>query len=313
VSKSLKRRMIRIGAIFFIISGLILSGCTNEEKANDRQKSDEKTTGYNPPSIQDLKDKDDPYSQSVKKGYELMNNTHVLLDEYVGNQLSCSSCHGNAGLDSTSSFVGVSAVYPQYNARAGKVFTIEDRINGCFNRSMNGKPIPYNSEEMRAMVAYLSYISKDVPTRIEERPWVEKNYIKDLPKANIANGEKLYKQSCMQCHGEDGSGSGAITGPALWGENSFNNGAGMARMGTAAGFIKRNMPLGEMGGIKQGELTVQQAADLAAYILSQERPDFAGKVNDWPNGDAPDDVPYETKAKKKKEEIPQGPEGETKK
>ena len=178
---------------------------------------------------------------------------------------------------------------------------------------MNGKPISYNSEEMRAMVAYLSYISKDVPTQTKDRPWIEKNYIEDLPEGNSANGEKLYKQSCMQCHGADGSGSGALSGPALWGENSFNNGAGMARSGSAAGYIKRNMPLGEMGGIKQGELSIQQATDLATYILSQDRPDFAGKVNDWPNGDAPDDIPYETNAKKKKEESPQGAEGEKKK
>nr|WP_302053244.1 c-type cytochrome [Bacillus sp. FJAT-29790] len=134
-----------------------------------------------------------------------------------------------------------------------------------------------------------------------------------MPEANIANGEALYKQSCMACHGENGAGTGATTGPALWGADSFNIGAGMARMGTAAGYIKRNMPLGEVGGIKQGELTDQQAADLAAYILSHDRPDFPGKENDWPNEDAPDDAAYETKAKKTKEEVSQGPEGETKK
>lgn len=256
--------------------------------------------------------------EAIRLGHKLIHETNTSLPKYVGNQLSCSSCHGDAGRDNTSSLVGVTAVYPQYNTRAGKVVTIEDRINGCFQRSMNGKPVPYNSDEMRAMVAYLSYISEGVPTRIKERPWLEKNYIKNPPPPNLANGEKLFQQSCAACHGADGSGTGATTGPALWGNNSFNIGAGMGRLGTATGYIKRNMPLGEMGGKKQGTLTEQEAADLAGYILSKNRPDFPGKENDWPKGDAPPDVPYETKAKKSDQpkaaghdEMWQGAEGET--
>jgi thiosulfate dehydrogenase len=301
-----KRRFI---LLFIFLS--FLAACNKENEKTE--KPTEENLGYTKTDMDDLKDKNDPYSKSVKRGYELMNDTSVLLDEYVGNKLSCSSCHGNAGLDSTSSFIGVTAVYPQYNARAGKVFTIEDRINGCFNRSMNGKPLPYNSDEMRAMVSYLTYISRGVPTSIKERKWMEKNRIEKLPEANAANGEKLYKQSCVTCHGQNGEGSGATTGPALWGDNSFNNGAGMARPGTMAGYIKRNMPPVEMGGLNKGEITEQQAADLAAFILSQPRPDFAKKANDWPNGDAPDDVPYSTNSKKVKEESPQGAEGEKKK
>ncbi|WP_028988153.1 c-type cytochrome [Thermicanus aegyptius] len=240
-----------------------------------------------------------PLGEAIKLGYKLMNETNTLLPNNVGNQLACSSCHGNAGLDSTSPFIGVTAVFPQYNARAGKVLTIEERINGCFLRSMNGKPLDYTSNEMKAMVAYLTYISEGVPTGTKERPWVVKNYISDRPTPNKENGEKLYQQACMQCHGADGSGTGPTTGPALWGDNSFNIGAGMARIGTMAGYIKRNMPLAPMGGINKGDLTDQEAVDLAAYILSHDRPDFAPKANDWPNGDAPDDVPYETTAKKK--------------
>lgn len=303
---------------FLFLFLLILSACGNKneaekEKQGTEEKGQEEQAWYKQPSLDELKNKDDPFSQSVKKGHELFMKTDGMLPENVGNRLSCASCHGDAGLDSSINLVGVAAVYPQYNARAGKVVTIEDRINGCFLRSMNGKELDPAGDDMRAMVSYLSYIATDVPTRIEDRPWVEKNKIENLPKPNVANGEKLYKQSCMQCHGADGSGTGATTGPALWGDGSFNIGAGMARIKTTSGFIQRNMPKGAMGGIKQGELTDQQAADLAGFILSHDRPDFAGKENDWPNGDAPDDAAYETKAKKTKPAIPQGGEGETKK
>ncbi|GAX90360.1 c-type cytochrome [Effusibacillus lacus] len=291
----------------FFFSALIIAvaGCSTAQPADKtvepaKQVATQETKVTQPkvPTMDEVPK--GPEGEAIKLGYKLMNETNTVLKEHVGNQLSCSSCHGAAGTDSTSSLVGVTAVYPKYISRAGKVLTIEDRINGCFQRSMNGKPLAYNSDEMRAMVAYLTYISKGVPTGTKERPWVVVNDIPNPPTPNKENGEKLYKQACASCHGADGSGTGPNSGPALWGKNSFNIGAGMARLGKAAGYIQRNMPLGEMGGIKQGTLTEQQAADLAAYILSQERPDFGPKANDWPNGDAPKDVPYETNAKKAK-------------
>ncbi|WP_254119149.1 c-type cytochrome [Bacillus sp. FJAT-29790] len=155
----------------FIIILSFLAACNTNGKQMETKDAQgnkqEENIGFKPPDMESIKDKTDQFSKSVKQGYGLMNNTHVLLNDYVGNQLSCSSCHGDAGLDLSSSFVGVSAVYPQYNARGGgRVVTIEDRINGCMRRSLNGKPLPINSDEMRAMVSYLSYISKDVPTRI---------------------------------------------------------------------------------------------------------------------------------------------------
>ncbi|MGC5324641.1 c-type cytochrome [Brevibacillus sp. SYSU BS000544] len=300
--------------IVFAAAALIAGGCAATENASTTPVSKETTqsaekpadsksagqalTDYKPPSMDKVPD--GPVGKSIQRGYKLMNETSTALPENVGNKLSCSSCHGSAGLDSTSPLTGVTAVYPQYNPRAGKVLTIEDRINGCFQRSMNGKPLPYNSDDMRAMVAYLTYISTDVPVGTKERPWIAKNSMKNVPTTNIDNGKKLYQQSCMTCHAADGSGTGPTSGPALWGPNSFNIGAGMGRISTAAGYIQRNMPLGEMGGIKQGTLTDQQAADLAAYILSQDRPDFAKKADDWPNGGAPKDVPYELKSSKTK-------------
>lgn len=64
----------------------------------------------------------------------------------------------------------------------------------------------------------------------------------------------------------------------------------MARLGVAATFIRRGMPYD-----KPGSLTDQEAFDVAAFVLSQARPDFPDKSEDWPKGDAPADVPYVTK------------------
>lgn len=301
----IKLTKIQTGYVLTILaSAFLLAGCNSDRGANAKEAI--KTQGatveqtamntYQPPSMDKVPE--GPLGESIKYGYKLMHETNTALPNNVGNNLACSSCHGTAGTDATSPLTGVTAVYPAYNPRAGKVLTIEDRINGCFKRSMNGKPLESTSDEMRAMVAYLNYISTDVPIGIKERPWVVKNSMQNVPKPDLANGEKLFQQSCSQCHGADGSGTGPTSGPALWGDKSFNIGAGMGRISTAAGYIKRNMPLGEMGGIKQGSLSDQQAADLAGFILSKDRPDFADKANDWPKGDAPADVPYELKSNK---------------
>jgi thiosulfate dehydrogenase len=104
---------------------------------------------------------------------------------------------------------------------------------------------------------------------------------------DTAAGRTEFATTCAACHGMDGQGT--LAGPPLWGPKSFNIAASMARLRTAASFIKHNMP-----NDRPGILTAQQAFDLAAYVNSHSRPDLVGKENDWPKGDAPSDVPYQT-------------------
>jgi thiosulfate dehydrogenase len=85
-----------------------------------------------------------------------------------------------------------------------------------------------------------------------------------------------------------------VYAPPLWGPRSFNVGAGMARLQVTAAFVRSNMPFDT-----PGTLTSQDAFDVAAFMNGHERPDFAGKENDWPKGDPPPDSPYKTKAKPK--------------
>jgi len=61
----------------------------------------------------------------------------------------------------------------------------------------------------------------------------------------------------------------------------------MARLHTAAAFIKWNMPLGQ-----GGSLSDQDAYDIAVYFTLQPHPDFPGKEQDWPQGGKPDDARY---------------------
>ncbi|GIP31414.1 c-type cytochrome [Paenibacillus sp. J2TS4] len=238
---------------------------------------------FNPPSLDDVPE--GPVGEAIKYGYQLISETDTMLPDYVGNKLSCISCHAGAGLDMNSSpFVGVTTAFPQYRAREGIVFTLEDRINGCMVRSMNGEELPYDSEEMRAMMAYLTYISDGIPVGAD-LPWRMQNATEHLPIPDLEEGEQLYKQSCLACHGVDGSGTGSSTGPALWGDNSFNDGAGLSRMTKLAGYIMNTMPKGQ-----GGSLTDQEVSNVAAFILSMDRPEWKGHDTDWPNGGRPKDI-----------------------
>ncbi|HAQ08303.1 MAG TPA: C cytochrome, partial [Bacillus bacterium] len=230
-------------------------------------------------------------------GEKLINETNTIADEYVGNNLSCASCHANGGtVKDSSPLVGLTSVFPEYRPREGVVFTLEDRINGCMVRSMNGKEIPYNSEEMRAMMAYLQYLSKDIPGSAD-MAWRAPKEPKQYPVPSVEDGEKAYAQSCASCHAADGSGTGANTGPAVWGENSFNDGAGMSRFAKMAGYVQKNMPKGQ-----GGTLSDQDAANIAAYILIQDRPEWKGHATDWPNGGRPGDI----MSKEKREQVKNG-------
>lgn len=79
--------------------------------------------------------------------------------------------------------------------------------------------------------------------------------------------------------------------PPLWGPQSFNDGAGMNRLITAANFIHDNMPDGTS--YDHPQLSVEQAWDVAAFVVAQPRPAKAGLARDFPDlATKPVDVPY---------------------
>ncbi len=181
--------------------------------------------------------------------------------------------------------------FPQYRSRNDKVNVLEDRINDCFERSLNGRPLPLEGQDIRDIVAYMAWLSRKVPggAAMEGQGFAR---LAALP-TDTMRGAGVFAAECARCHGSDGAGT--TIGPPLWGEGSYTIGAGMGRVRTAAAFIKFNMPYD-----RPGSLSEQQAFDVAAYINSRPRPDFAGKENDWPAGDHPPDVPYVTRSARAK-------------
>jgi thiosulfate dehydrogenase len=154
---------------------------------------------------------------------------------------------------------------------------------------MNGRPLPVDGDEMRALLAYTAWLSTGVPTgsSVAGRGFADLGPPPSTP--DQGRGERVYAQQCAMCHGADGAGvrgaGDTYAFPPLWGPQSFNDGAGMARVSIAAAFVHAKMPLG-----RGGSLSVQEAFDVAAYLTTKPRPVFVGKARDWPRGGKPADA-----------------------
>ncbi len=233
----------------------------------------------------------------IKYGYILITETAKQIgplanDEnmrFAGNNLNCNNCHLSAGRKiGSGSFVGVYNRFPQQRWRENKIGTLAERINGCMERSMNGKTMDEDSEEIQAMIAYMKWLSQDVPQEMEK---LYKGFMPvDIPdfKADTTIGKLVYQQHCVVCHQSDGQGvvvpgeefSGYVY-PPIAGPDSYNNGAGMNRVLTAAQFIKWNMPFGVS--YENPILTDEQAYHVAAYINTFDRPEKVNLQEDFPD------------------------------
>lgn len=296
-------------ALSWIIVALVIT-CTTlcvfplKHEENKKQKdslemhSDSLITHVS--QFKEISFKDNPEGKMASYGEKLIKNTYDYFydgEVKIGNKLACSSCHLNGGTKAFAApYVGLTNVFPTYIGRENKVESLEERINGCFERSMNGRAIPENSKEMRAIVTYIKNISINT---VNKGRLAGQGFIKmDIPNraADLKHGQLVFENKCTSCHGKDGQGLPQTAGkgyqyPPLWGKDSYNDGAGMARLLTATRFIKANMPLGATYDAPQ--LKDDEAYDVAAYINSFDRPQKSNKQLDYPNlSKKPKDSPY---------------------
>ncbi len=251
---------------------------------------------------------DDNYGRLVRHGRDLVTATYAHIGpevsdpskRYAGNNLACGNCHLDAG---TKKFglpiFGLYDEFPKYSARAGAEITIEERVNACMTRSLNGRAMPSDAPEMQALVAYIKFLSTGVPPG-QRIPGLGAGKIPELDRAaDPAHGRAVYVAHCQGCHNTDGSGIrrslpatdlGYVV-PPLWGADSFNDGAGMNRLITAANFVHSNMPQG--ADYLNPVLSTVDAWDVAAFVVSQPRPSKQELDKDFPDlAQKPVDTPY---------------------
>jgi thiosulfate dehydrogenase len=261
-------------------------------------------TEWTPPQMRAVGD--DPFGKLVKYGYALMTDTPNqigplvadLAKRYAGNNLTCQNCHLKAGTQPYAMpLTGVWGQFPQYRGREGQIGTLEERINGCMERSMNGHALPLDSVEMKAFLAYAKWLSTGIPAGVKLTGAGAKNVKEPDRAADPVHGAEIYASTCTACHGKDGRGKRAATGegyefPPVAGPDSYNNGAGMTRVLAAAAFVRHNMPFGTT--FDTPVLSDADAYDVAAYINSLDRPAAAIDLDkDYPNKmQKPVDAPY---------------------
>ncbi len=280
-------------ALLLLPTCALLCTCFNgslEQNGNDNSNIDVYAVNYD---VSQLDDSDD--NIIIKQGYEVFHNTSKYIGPasaeknncYTGNNLSCTNCHLGSGTKPYSApLIGVIQRFPQFRGRENKMGTIEERINGCMERSMNGNMLPPDSKELKGMVAYLNWLSRFAPKdgKIKGQGFVKI----EIPNraVNLEKGAGVFKAHCIVCHGKNGQGKKSVAGttyeyPPLWGNDSYNNGAGMTRVITAAQFIKANMPFGAT--FDNPILTDEEAYDVAGYINQQRRPLKENREADFPD------------------------------
>ena len=246
-----------------------------------------------------------PDAATAEYGRRLMRETGALMGpdhenpemRFSGTRLACASCHIEIGTrPGTLSLLQTSTRYPRESGRDGGMRDLRDRINGCMQRSMNGKPLPRDSVEMMAIEKYIMGLGEQYAVMGDTQRQTDEPAAFAEPDraASVAAGKIVYEGRCQICHGDDGAGLMASAEPKdgyvfppLWGSDSFNNGAGMNRVLTAAKFIKARMPFG------QADLTDDEAFDVSAYINSHPRPIKSNLEVDFPDRTKkPIDSPY---------------------
>ena len=137
-----------------------------------------------------------PNAEQINYGKRLLNETRRLLPNNTGASMNCNSCHVQQGKKPMGApYINTVNSFPQFNPRANRVVTLEDRINGCFMRSMNGKPLAKDSAEMQAMIAYMKWLAQDVPHGAKVQ--IENAWPIDMKLTpNPERGKSLYAAQC---------------------------------------------------------------------------------------------------------------------
>lgn len=200
---------------------------------------------------------------------------------------SCDHCHQGVGdkqdaagnrLVGSNGLAASWVMADMYDRFTGLLLPYELRQMQCYINSSNGFKPNAADDLLRDVTAYSRFLSAAVDLKVGVR--YPEQGMDEIPASatdrhgdDYVRGAHLYKQKCARCHGAQGLGTevgGKAVYPALAGPDAFSLDSRMhfARVNTVmAGFICRNMPLGE-----EGSLDNQQCRDIAFYIGTLPRP-----------------------------------------
>lgn len=302
-----------LGAMMLVLMASITSGQAKAADAGASSATDRPVVDlriWPAPKIDLSKLPDTEQNRQIKLGQALFTHTSEYLGpemldhskRYAGTNMACASCHRAAAtIPYAAPLTGTYSVYPQFQPRFGRMVSLENRVNLCFTHSLSGRELPEDSKEMKAIIAYIEYLSRGVPKGAKIIG--EKEMVVEEPKraANLVRGEVVYNTQCAVCHGADGRGKrvGMVgdrkgyTFPPLWGMDATSESASMFRILSTFQYVYVNMPFGQATWDKPA-LSKDDAYDVAGFIVSHPRQPREGEVaKDFSNPyDKPEDFPW---------------------
>jgi thiosulfate dehydrogenase len=276
--------------VFFAVAGLLIFSCS--DSGTKQAVTTEEESIFSPPDTSTIPH--DEFGEMVRYGRKLIVNTAYYIGpegvagKYLGNKMNCGNCHLDAGTRPYGlNYFSTHARYPQYRGRENRILSLAERVNNCIERPHLGKAMPLDCKEMEAIICYMRWLAKDVPTgqHVKGDEAAELNY-PDRP-ADPKRGQQVYAAQCTRCHGLNGEGqlnfdSSTYTYPPLWGQYAYESGSSMHRVLKAARFIKANMP-NDLAKWNKPFLSDEDAIDVAAFINDDAVNKRPGKKRDEPD------------------------------
>ncbi len=152
---------------------------------------EDKRSGYHFQAEQTRTMQDDPMGNP---GLLWVSQGEFLWHEAPANRRACAGCHG----DAAASMRGVAARYPAIDGVSGRLMNLEARINDCRARRQALPPLPYESDDLLALTAYVARQSHGMPVGVAvdgpARPWFERG--REL----YATRQGQLNLACRHCH-----------------------------------------------------------------------------------------------------------------
>lgn len=204
--------------------------------------------------------------------------TAEMKDGKVLFERVCSACHGMDGGGKAELKSPAIAALPEYYAknqiasfREGRRGHHPEDTQSFLMGSIAKQLTPAQAE---AVVAYLTKMPRTIPADIE----------KDVKNADLANGQMLFQERCMECHRYNASGEIAFASPPLIGQQAWYMMAQIAKFKNG----QRGTVKGDVNGAKMVLSSnfiedEQMLRDIVAYIVSlNPRPEPAAVKDESP-------------------------------
>ena len=174
------------------------------EKPATSNAAENSKPAFSPPGDDEIPNNE--FGDAVRLGERIFHDTQGNAREFVGNSLQCSNCHLDSGrLANAAPLWAAYVAYPAYRTKNEHVNTFEERLQGCFLYSMNGKAPASNDKVMVALESYAYFLAKGAVIGAE-LPGRGYPKLAKPAKLDYAHGQQVYAAKCALCHGADGQG-----------------------------------------------------------------------------------------------------------